>query len=271
MTRSWVMLALGTCGQTASTTALYGLAYLIPAFQRDLGVSLAGAGLLVSCPIAGILLGLVGWGAVADRYGERLALSAGLFAATAAMAAAAAVADGGTALLGFLLAAAGAGGSSVNSASGRLVIGWFPPGRRGMAMGVRQASQPVGTAVAAGGLPPLGRGSRPARSSWRTGPAGSRGPRRRCRRWPTARVRARRSACAPCCAGRRARPSPCSPWIRRVRAPRGAGSGPVKPCPGPAARRRRPGRRPRTAEAPAAGTCGGCMPSRRRCACRSSW
>ncbi|MHC6629837.1 MFS transporter [Streptomyces globosus] len=159
MTRSWVMLALGTCGQTASTTALYGLAYLIPAFQRDLGVSLAGAGLLVSCPIAGILLGLVGWGAVADRYGERLALSAGLFAATAAMAAAAAVADGGPALLGFLLAAAGVGGSSVNSASGRLVIGWFPPGRRGMAMGVRQASQPVGTAVAAAALPPLADGS----------------------------------------------------------------------------------------------------------------
>ncbi|MFJ9789899.1 MFS transporter [Streptomyces globosus] len=159
MTRSWVMLALGTCGQTASTTALYGLAYLIPAFQRDLGVSLAGAGLLVSCPIAGILLGLVGWGAVADRHGERLALSAGLFAATAAMAAAAAVADGGTALLGFLLAAAGVGGSSVNSASGRLVIGWFPPGRRGMAMGVRQASQPVGTAVAAAALPPLADGS----------------------------------------------------------------------------------------------------------------
>ncbi|WP_284581339.1 MFS transporter [Streptomyces sp. 2P-4] len=159
MTRSWAMLALGTCGQTASTTALYGLAYLIPAFQRDLGVSLAGAGLLVSCPIAGILLGLVGWGAVADRYGERLALTAGLFAATAAMAAAAAVAAGDATLLGLLLVAAGAGGSSVNSASGRLVIGWFPPGRRGMAMGVRQASQPVGTAVAAAALPPLADGA----------------------------------------------------------------------------------------------------------------
>ncbi|WP_229884814.1 MULTISPECIES: MFS transporter [Streptomyces] len=159
MTRSWAMLALGTCGQTASTTALYGLAYLIPAFQRDLGVSLAGAGLLVSCPIAGILLGLVGWGAVADRCGERLALTAGLFTAAVAMAAAAAVAAGGTTVLGLLLVAAGAGGSSVNSASGRLVIGWFPPGRRGMAMGVRQASQPVGTAVAAAALPPLAGGA----------------------------------------------------------------------------------------------------------------
>ncbi|WP_438317335.1 MFS transporter [Streptomyces sp. HUAS TT3] len=151
--RSWLMLALGTGGQTASTTALYGLAYLIPAFREDLGVSLAGAGVLVSCPIAGILLGLVGWGVVADRYGERLALGAGLLSAAAAMAGAA-VAEG-TLVLGVLLVLAGAFGSSVNSASGRLVIGWFPPDRRGVAMGVRQASQPLGTALAAAVMPPL--------------------------------------------------------------------------------------------------------------------
>ncbi|MGP3684366.1 MFS transporter [Streptomyces sp. IBSNAI002] len=151
--RSWLMLALGTVGQTASTTVLYGLAYLIPAFQRELGLSLAGAGLLVACPLAGVLLGLIGWGVVADRYGERLALSAGLLIAAAATAAAAAV--HGTRTLAALLVLTGAAGSSVNSASGRLVIGWFPPDRRGIAMGVRQASQPLGTAVAAAALPPL--------------------------------------------------------------------------------------------------------------------
>ncbi|MFE1553968.1 MFS transporter [Streptomyces sp. NPDC058734] len=149
--RSWLMLALGTAGQTASTTALYGLMYLLPAFQRELGLSLAAAGLLVACPIAGILLGLIGWGAVADLYGERVALSAGLPVAAGAMAAAAAVP--GAWALGALLVLAGIGGSSVHSASGRLVIGWFPPGRRGVAMGVRQASQPLGTALAAAVLP----------------------------------------------------------------------------------------------------------------------
>lgn len=151
--RSWLMLALGTSGQAASTTALYGLAYLVPAFQRELGLSLAGAGLLVSCPIFGILLGLIGWGVVADRYGERLALSAGLLIAAAVTAVAATVHGRWT--LGALLILVGAAGSSVNSASGRLVIGWFPPDRRGIAMGVRQASQPLGTAVAAAALPPL--------------------------------------------------------------------------------------------------------------------
>ncbi|MFF2193655.1 MFS transporter [Streptomyces sp. NPDC058157] len=151
--RSWLMLALGTGGQTASTTALYGLPYLIPALRGELGLSLASAGLLVSCPIAGILLGLIGWGAVADRYGERKALAAGLPAAAAALAGAAAVR--GAVALGVLLVLAGAAGSSVNSASGRLVIGWFPPDRRGVAMGVRQASQPLGTGLAAAAFPPL--------------------------------------------------------------------------------------------------------------------
>ncbi|MFE2288332.1 MFS transporter [Streptomyces sp. NPDC059443] len=153
--RSWLMLALGTGGQTASTTVLYGLPYLLPAFQRELGLSLVGAGVLVSCPIVGILLGLIGWGVVADRYGERLALSAGLLGAAGAMALAAAAP--GVRSLGALLVLAGAAGSSVNSASGRLVIGWFPPSRRGVAMGVRQASQPLGIALAAAVLPPVAR------------------------------------------------------------------------------------------------------------------
>ncbi|MFJ4777595.1 MFS transporter [Streptomyces sp. NPDC088762] len=151
--RSWLMLALGTGGQTAATTALYGTPFLVPAFQQELGLSLAAAGVLVSCPIAGILLGLIGWGAVADRYGEKKALAAGLLAAAGAMAGAAAV--HGVGATGVLLVLTGAAGSSGHSASGRLVIGWFPPDRRGIAMGVRQASQPLGTGMAAAALPPL--------------------------------------------------------------------------------------------------------------------
>ncbi|WP_371501627.1 MFS transporter [Kitasatospora sp. NBC_00374] len=153
MHRSWLMLGLGTAGQTASTTVLYGLPFLIPAFRREFGLSLPAAGVLVSCPVFGILLALVGWGLVADRFGERIALAAGLLPAAAAMAVAA-NADG-VRMLGALLVLAGATGSSVNSASGRLVIGWFPPDRRGVAMGVRQASQPLGTGLAAAVLPPI--------------------------------------------------------------------------------------------------------------------
>jgi sugar phosphate permease len=59
------------------------------------------------------------------------------------------------AALGGLLAAAGACGASVNAASGRVVMGWFPPAERGLAMGTRQTAQPLGVALAALGLPAL--------------------------------------------------------------------------------------------------------------------
>ncbi|MER8187671.1 MFS transporter [Kitasatospora sp. NPDC094015] len=151
--RSWLMLGIGTAGQTASTTVLYGLPFLLPALREEFGLSLPAAGLLVSCPILGILLSLLGWGMVADRYGERLALAAGLLPAAVVLAVASQV--HGVRTLGVLLVLAGATGSSVISASGRLVIGWFPPDRRGVAMGVRQASQPLGTGLAAAALPPI--------------------------------------------------------------------------------------------------------------------
>src|SRR5699024_6300517 len=47
----------------------------------------------------------------------------------------------------------GAAAASVNSASGRVVRGWFPRHRRGLAMGIRQMSPPPGTGIAAGTVP----------------------------------------------------------------------------------------------------------------------
>src|SRR5699024_5007539 len=52
-------------------------------------------------------------------------------------------------------ALAGGAGASVNTATGRVVAGWFPRHRRGTAMGIRQMAQPLGTAVAAVLVPPL--------------------------------------------------------------------------------------------------------------------
>ena len=56
---------------------------------------------------------------------------------------------GGTPLLASTLFLAGASAASTNAASGRVVVGWFPPERRGLAMGIRQMAQPLGVAVAA--------------------------------------------------------------------------------------------------------------------------
>src|SRR5699024_3690430 len=44
---------------------------------------------------------------------------------------------------------------SVNSASGRVVMGWFARHRRGLGVGIRQVSQPLGTGIGAVTVPPV--------------------------------------------------------------------------------------------------------------------
>ena len=58
-------------------------------------------------------------------------------------------------ILGAFLLLTGMAAASTNAASGRVVIGWFPARRRGLAMGIRQTCQPLGVAVAAVTVPPL--------------------------------------------------------------------------------------------------------------------
>ena len=48
-----------------------------------------------------------------------------------------------------LLFLAGATGASVNAASGRAVMQWFPPEERGLALGIRQTAIPIGVGLAA--------------------------------------------------------------------------------------------------------------------------
>ncbi|MFC8906358.1 MFS transporter [Micromonospora sp. NPDC057140] len=150
--RRWVMLGIGTAAQTAGTLYLYGLPFLLPALRRATGLPLWELGLLVACPSLGMVLALIGWGVVADRRGERLVIGLGLTVGAAFLAGAALAA--GPALFG-LLALAGAAGSAVYAASGRVVTGWFAPGERGLAMGIRQTSQPLGVAAASAVLPVL--------------------------------------------------------------------------------------------------------------------
>src|ERR1700689_5452909 len=75
--RRWLVLFIGLIALTAGCTFQYGLAYLIPALRHE-GFSLELASVLVACPTAGLLLTLIGWGAAADRWGERVVLAVGL-------------------------------------------------------------------------------------------------------------------------------------------------------------------------------------------------
>jgi sugar phosphate permease len=150
--RRWLVLAAGTVAVTAGSAFQYGLAYLIPAL-RAAGLPLAQAGVLVACPTVGLLLTLIAWGAAADRWGERRVLAIGLSAAGLVLLAA--TRARGMVMLGACLVLAGAAGASVYAASGRLILGWFAARERGLAMGIRQSSQPLGVAVAALTLPSL--------------------------------------------------------------------------------------------------------------------
>jgi MFS family permease len=147
------MLVLGIAAQAAGSMLVSTPVYLIPLLHVQRGIPLAQAGALASAPTIGMVLTLVAWGAVADRYGERWVIAGGL-ALTAAFALAA-TAVHGFLPLALLLGLGGAAAASTSAASGRVVVGWFPRWRRGLAMGLRQMSQPLGVAAAALVVPSL--------------------------------------------------------------------------------------------------------------------
>ncbi|PJI84724.1 MFS transporter [Luteimicrobium subarcticum] len=150
---AWAMLALGVAAQAAGTFLVSIPVFLIPLLHVEQGVPLVRAGLLASAPTLGMVLTLVAWGALADRRGERGVIAGGL--ALAAVVAAATLPVHGLAGLGVMFGLAGAAAASTNAASGRVVVGWFPRSRRGLAMGIRQMSQPLGAAAAALAVPAL--------------------------------------------------------------------------------------------------------------------
>src|SRR4051794_2346790 len=145
--RRWGMLAVSTTAQAASAITVHGPAFLIPVLPERRGLSLPSAALVAAAPMFGVMLTLVAWGWVVDRRGERFSLLAGLTATFAAGIVSTRVHS--TVLLALALFAAGAAAASTGSASGRVVVGWFPARQRGLAMGIRQTAQPLGVGLAA--------------------------------------------------------------------------------------------------------------------------
>ena len=166
-TRRWLMLGVGLLDQAVSAYFVHGAAFLIPQLNR-MGLTLSQAGALVAAPTIGIMVTLIAWGVFVDRYGEQRALVIGLSATALAGASAAAVGTLGADHLGtdrlgtgrlvglaLLLCLGGMAAASSNVASGRIVVGWFPAHRRGLAMGIRQMAQPLGVGIAALSVPVL--------------------------------------------------------------------------------------------------------------------
>jgi sugar phosphate permease len=100
-----------------------------------------------------MVLTLIAWGALADRIGERWVIAGGL--ALVAFASVGAILSTGYLTLGIFFLLGGMAAASSNAASGRVVVGWFPKDRRGLAMGIRQTCQPLGVTIAAVTVPTL--------------------------------------------------------------------------------------------------------------------
>jgi MFS family permease len=147
------VLGAGVVAQAASAAVLQGLPGLAPQLREEHGLGLTGLGVLLASVTVGLLSTLILWGALADRYGERLVMTVGLSIAVVALLGTTRTTSV-AALMGCLVVA-GAAGSSVNAASGRAVLGWFAASERGFAMGVRQTALPLGAGIAAAGLPPV--------------------------------------------------------------------------------------------------------------------
>lgn len=151
--RRWSMLAIGLLATLCANVFINGVAFLIPTLHDERGLDLAAAGLMSSLPSLGMVVTLIAWGYVVDRVGERVVLALGS-ALTAAAALAAATADSLPAT-GVFLFLGGMAAASSNTASGRLVVGWFEAEQRGLVMGIRQTAQPLGVGFGALVIPRL--------------------------------------------------------------------------------------------------------------------
>jgi MFS family permease len=140
----WRMLVVAMVAATSTTTAENTVGFLIPELHRQ-GASLQHLGLLVAAAPAGLLLTTVLWGVAIDKIGERRVLLASLCGGIITLGATitSLAIHASLFVVGIGIFTSTATVASCNGASGRIVAGWFTPHRRGLAMGIRQMSQPL--------------------------------------------------------------------------------------------------------------------------------
>jgi sugar phosphate permease len=147
----WAALAILTLAHGSGAFAALAVAPLAPSLVDTLRLSRVQAGLfLPAAYLGGVLMSLpAGW--LTDRLGVRRTLAGGL-TVIASMIALGAFAARLDAFLACLVLA-GFGFSVLNPATGRAIIEWFAPRRRGAAMGIKQTGLTLGGVAAALVLP----------------------------------------------------------------------------------------------------------------------
>jgi MFS family permease len=143
-TSRWALLAVVVAVQSVGTWLANAPLFLIAHLHLVHGLSLAHAGFLASTALWGGVLTLIAWGALADRIGERRCLALGLM--TGSMAGVASSLNSSPAWLASTWFVIGVGTASLNSASGRLIVGWFRPTNVGQPWGFARPHSPLASA-----------------------------------------------------------------------------------------------------------------------------
>ena len=148
-----VLLAVMTLAHAVSAFCNLSIPPLTPFLRDELNLTHAEVGLLMSFIYIGVVSSSLFFGWLTDLLGERRALTLGLGIQGVFMIGFAWV--HAFFLGGVLLLLSGIGYSSVNPATTKGVMRWFPPQGRATAMGVKQTGIPLGGILASSVLPAL--------------------------------------------------------------------------------------------------------------------
>ncbi|CVI62284.1 MFS transporter [Agrobacterium leguminum] len=150
--RIWAVLAVAVATQTAGSFVSQGIYILVPFWREAFGISLASASLAVTVMNGVQIVTMFTLGRAIDIHGERRIVGIAMLGMALAMACAAALANSLPALL-LCIAFLGGTYAAVQPGGTRAIMRWFPPAKRGIATGFRQAAVPFGTMIAAALLP----------------------------------------------------------------------------------------------------------------------
>jgi MFS transporter, ACS family, aldohexuronate transporter len=143
----WWALAVTTFTQAASAAVTSAIGPIAALLQREFDVSRAQVGLAQTMIYLTGTFAAMGGGRLADTVGERrVLLLSGVLTGLAALCAGLAVSFPLFLLVGLAI---GVGTGMQNPAGSAAVMRWFPPRRRGFAMGLRQTGVPLGGVLAA--------------------------------------------------------------------------------------------------------------------------
>lgn len=148
----WSILAIAVGTQAAGSIVSQGIYILVPFWREAFGITLASASLAVTVMNGVQIITMYSFGRAIDTYGERKVVGLAMSGMALSMASAALFANN---LLSLLICMAFLGGtySAVQPGGTRAIMRWFPPNRRGIATGFRQAAVPFGTMITAAVLP----------------------------------------------------------------------------------------------------------------------